>query len=108
MTPELPANNARPRNLVMDALATACGWPLNEIAGTTAKRLQKAITSIKEITIDVGPAEIARRAKNYRRQFQGCALTPEALAKHWTTCSIDTATASPFATRPAPLTPVMR
>lgn len=77
----------RPRNLVMDELAILAGIPLAEIGADVAKRLNRVITTIKQSTPDVTPEEIRRRANNYTTHFQDAKRTPEALAKHWGTCS---------------------
>lgn len=76
----------RPRNLVMDELATVAGIPLNEIGAAVAKRLQAVISTIKQSTPDVTPEEIRRRAANYRTHMRDANLTAEALAKHWGLC----------------------
>lgn len=112
--PPAEAKAPRPRNLVMDKLAEVCGMPPSEIGPVLAKRLQRVITTIKQSTPTVDPAQIERRAHNYHRMFPECKLTPEAMEKHWTVCSIESATATPFAQKPAigvrppPLVPAMR
>ena len=61
--------------------ATKCAW----------SKVAKALREIKGATPDVTPAEIARRAANYRRHFDGAALTATALASHWARCDAEPA-----------------
>ena len=48
--------------------------------------MAKALAEIKEASPDVTPAELNRRAANYRTHYEGAALTANALAKHWIIC----------------------
>jgi hypothetical protein len=73
---------AREPDLSFEALATATGTDWTAGRG----ELNSALASIRGQWTgeeDELPAEIAERAKLYRRVFQGAALTPTALAKHW-------------------------
>ena len=50
------------------------------------KRAAKALAEIREVSPDVTPEEIDRRAQNYRGHLGGAMLTSTALAKHWARC----------------------
>jgi hypothetical protein len=75
----------RARNPVMDALATVGGGKPEEV--TQWGPAVAARAEIVAVTPDVTPDEIRRRAANYRTHFDGAALTPTALAKHWAVCA---------------------
>lgn len=79
---EIVAMTPRPRNLVMDELANVSGIPLSEIGSAVAKRLNHAITLIKQSTPDLTAEEVKRRAANYSTHMN-VACTPEGLVKHW-------------------------
>lgn len=80
------APKPRPRNLLMDALATESGIALNEIGAAVAKRLNACLTTIKQSTPELSPDEIHRRAANYRSLHPEWDFTPEALTKYWSSC----------------------
>lgn len=84
-TPPEPEKKTRPRNLEMDALGCIEG-DLAELNQAAWKRIAKALKDIREVTPDVSPEEIVRRASNYRQHFEGAACTATALAKHWAKC----------------------
>jgi hypothetical protein len=77
---------ARARDVVFDALCTACGWNPLEVTGASARTVGVAAASIRKAwsgeTADL-PAEIDRRRNAYVRIYSHAALTPHALAKHW-------------------------
>ena len=80
-----PSDKPTKRNELMDALALSTGIALIEIGEAMARRLQSKLTVIKQSSPDVTPTEITARAAAYRLQWPEMSLTPEALAKHWTT-----------------------
>ena len=80
-----PSDKPTKRSELMDALALSTGIALIEIGEAMAKRLQSKLTVIKQSSPDVTPTEITARAAAYRLQWPEMSLTPEALAKHWTT-----------------------
>ena len=83
---QIAANAApRARNPVMDALATVGGGKPEEV--TQWGPAVAARAEILAVTPDLTPDEIRRRAANYRTHFDGAALTPTALAKHWAVCA---------------------
>lgn len=79
------AAKPRERNLLMDALASACGIPLSEIS-PVASRLGKVLRALKQATPELTPSDIQVRAVHYRSHFKDAVLTPEALQKHWGLC----------------------
>lgn len=78
-----PAKTPRPRNLVMDALASADGDPLQI---TDWAKVAKALQRIRTVAPNVTPKEIANRIANYRTHFPECACTSTAVAAHWAKC----------------------
>jgi hypothetical protein len=74
----------RPRDPLMDALATVGGGKAAEV--TQWAPVAVAMKQIKAVAPELTPAEIARRSENYRTHYPDCALTPTALAKHWALC----------------------
>jgi hypothetical protein len=75
----------RDRNPVIDALAE-CDGPLSEMNGSAWSRVAKAMAEIHEVSPDVTPEEIRRRAANYKTHMRDALLTATALAKHWAKC----------------------
>ena len=84
----------RPRNPHMDALGSLDG-ALNDTSKTAWGRVAKALSEIREVSPDVTPDEIKRRADNYVAHFNGAALTSTALAKHWAKCGVSPESAKP-------------
>lgn len=76
----------RPRNPIMDAMAEACGYRLNEVSPPLWSTIAKAIKDIKAVCPDVGGLEIRTRASNYKTKWNDRELTPTALAKWWGSC----------------------
>ena len=74
----------RPRDIPFETLAQVTGTDWTVGRG----ELNKALAQIKEQFAEDDPMilalEIEERARLYRRVFEGAALTPSALAKHWT------------------------
>jgi hypothetical protein len=80
-----PVGAPRARNELLDALATVGGGKPEEVT-----QWGPAIAARAEIVVvspDVTPDEVRRRAANYRTHFDGAALTPTALSKHWAVCA---------------------
>jgi hypothetical protein len=73
------------RNPVTDALAVVGGGKVEEVTNWKPAGIARA--AIIKVTPQVTPEEIRRRAANYRTHFDGAALTPTALAKHWAVCA---------------------
>jgi uncharacterized protein YdaU (DUF1376 family) len=73
------------REPLIDALATIGGGRLEEV--TNWKTAAYARSQIVAVTPELTVEEIKRRAANYRSHFEGAALTPTALAKHWALCA---------------------
>jgi hypothetical protein len=87
----------RERNHLLDALVAIDGSNPAEVTGPAWGAAAKALAEIKAVCAEVNPAEIARRAENYRTQFAEAAISPNALSKHWARCQHAGATAT---TRP--------
>lgn len=86
---------ARVKNELFDGLAEATGSQPSELVGRAAKACGVAIAEIKKATPDVTPSEIKRRAYNYVTHYKDAALTPLALAKHWSVCRVAKANFNP-------------
>lgn len=74
------------RNAILDALATIGGGKAEEIPPGNWAGIAKALSEIRAVCPELTIEELQRRARNYRTRFEGAALTPFALAKHWATC----------------------
>jgi hypothetical protein len=77
---------ARPRNELLDALATVGGGKADQIVPSKWSGIGKALADIKAVCPSLTVEEIQRRASNYRTHFVDAALTPFALASHWAIC----------------------
>lgn len=73
-----------------------CFFALCEIDGANPAEITKpkeneiaaALASIRQISADLTPSEIRRRATEYRKRMpKGCRITAHALAKHWANCT---------------------
>lgn len=71
----------RAQDDVWDALGRAVGWTPG--AGDDAARTLFGACVRDLVKMQATPAEIAARASRYRATYQGAALTPTALVKHW-------------------------
>ena len=80
-----PKNEIEPRakkgDEVWDAAMEACGVNAATINSNERGRYNKAVKLLKESAATA--EEIHTRVKVYRRKFKGAALTPMALANHW-------------------------
>ena len=74
------------RNPILDALAVIGGGKAEEIPPGNWAGIAKALSEIRAVCPELTIEELQRRARNYRTRFEGAALTPFALAKHWATC----------------------
>lgn len=86
------ADQARPdkrrrvnnRDPLFDAIATACGIDLAQpLTRGQAKTIATAKRDILEVSPDVTPDEIARRAREYVAAYRGVRCTPMGIAAHW-------------------------
>jgi hypothetical protein len=95
---QIPTRSATPKperekDLIFDAIIEVCGIPPREATNGTAARVGKTKREIVAFARDAGlptdPAELAKgirtRSRRYRVKMPGCELTPEALAKWWST-----------------------
>ena len=72
---------AKKRDEVWDAIMEACGVNTATINSNERGRYNKAVKLLKESGA-TGP-EIHARVQVYRRKFSGAAVTPVAVANHW-------------------------
>lgn len=77
------AAKERPRNDMADALAQVCGMDLSCMTAGEWKRVGIALSDIKKAQPNVTVQDIATHAANYKRIYQGAAMTPMALSNHW-------------------------
>jgi hypothetical protein len=77
----------KPRNDLLDALATIDGSVLDQVSPSAWGRHAKALKDIKTVMPNVSAAEIRVRAANYKAIHRDWALTSTALASHWGNCS---------------------
>lgn len=83
---EPAAKPTHTRNELLDALATVDGSDPDQLTGTAWKSSAAALKQIRAVSTALAPAEITRRAANYRLHFANAAVTAPALAKHWARC----------------------
>ena len=86
------APEPRPRNSLLDALASATGSNPLQVPPSAWGGFAKALAEIRAVSADLTAEEIKRRAANYRSHMRDATLTAPALAKHWAKCE-HTATA---------------
>ena len=72
---------AKKRDEVWDAVLDACGVNASKINSNERGRYNKAVKLLKES--GATGAEIYSRVEVYRRKFSGAAVTPVAIANHW-------------------------
>ena len=83
IAPGEPVAQARPRDLIFEALCEAVGIDTGALTKSGRGSLNGALRDIRAASPDVTPQEVKRRAERYARKFSGAALTAPALAKHW-------------------------
>ena len=75
-------------SLLADGLISMCGKGESTDEGGKKPELYRLNPQFGYvIAIHVTPDEVRRRAANYRTHFDGAALTPTALSKHWAVCA---------------------
>lgn len=84
----LPTTSRRPRESdpIWDALMGACGITPTEITSSARGAYNAAAKALRDV--GATPAEISRRARDYRMRFPNAALTPTALAKQWAALNV--------------------
>jgi hypothetical protein len=85
-TAKPPEKPNRQRNELLDALVAADGSDPVKATPPLFSAAAKALQHIRSVSPDATPAEIIRRAENYRRHMPGMKISPHALAKHWARC----------------------
>lgn len=81
--PSEVAKAPRPRNLLLDALASIGGC--DPLQTTNWSNLQKLLKEIQAVCPGVTVEEIRRRECNYAKHFTG-SFTANAVVKHWALC----------------------
>lgn len=86
------------KDLVWDAITEACGVNTASLNSQERGRYNKAVKLLKESNATA--SEIHTRVKVYRRKFSGAAITPIAIANHWseldpTTIKMEDVTSAP-------------
>jgi len=72
---------SKKRDEVWDAIMEACGVNTKSLNSNERGRYNKAVKLLKESNATA--QEIHMRVKVYRRKFKGAAVTPIAVANHW-------------------------
>jgi len=80
-TTALEPTREKARDKVWDAIMEACGVNTATINSNERGRYNKAVKLLKESNATAH--EIHARVKVYRRKFSGAAVTPVAIANHW-------------------------
>lgn len=81
-----PQKRVRDRSPLLDALAACDGSDPLQVTHSAWGAIGKALSEIKQVSPDVTPEEITRRAKNYARAMRDATISASALAKHWARC----------------------
>lgn len=84
--PESAEAKPRARSPLFDALASACGANPLQLTKSAARACGVALAEIRAVAPNLQPTELHSRAARYRRIFDGAAISPSALAKHWAEC----------------------
>ncbi len=71
----------RPRDLLFEAIAEVCAIRWTDATESELGELRRSHREIKGA--NGTPEQVRRKAEIYRRMYPGAALTPSALAKHW-------------------------
>jgi len=69
------------KDVLFEAVAKACGIRLNALTRSARGQLNAACKELRDI--GATPEQVAGKAKAYRKRYDGAALTPSALTKHW-------------------------
>lgn len=85
-SPDKPKPLVRERNKLLDALVAVDGSDPMKSTSPAFKAAAVALKTIKEVSPDVTPEEISRRAKIYRMNNKDWSITPTAIAKYWGSC----------------------
>jgi len=69
------------KDVLFEAIAKACGIRLDALTRSARGQLNAACKELRDI--GATPEQVAGKAKAYRKRYDGAALTPSALTKHW-------------------------
>lgn len=75
------------REALFDALCGACGLQRDGMTHPMKRSISVALTAIMAVMPNLTTKEIVIRAREYRRKHPSWELTPNSLAKHWSTCA---------------------
>lgn len=75
------------REELFDALCGACGIQRDGMTRPMARSISVALTAIMAVMPKLTAGEIIIRAREYRRKHPTWELTPNSLAKYWSTCA---------------------
>lgn len=76
-----PAERARKRDLLFEAVCTVCGINADELTTTGRGPVNKAVGDLR--ALGVRPGDVHSRFSELQRRYPTLKLTPTALAKHW-------------------------
>jgi hypothetical protein len=85
----------RKRDSIMDALAMIECDDLSQVTKPAWGKHAKARQIIMEVSPDVTPDEIKRRANNWKSHHPDCSCTSTAIASHWAKCASPKQTTAP-------------
>jgi hypothetical protein len=80
-TRNMSAAKPRARDVLFEALCEATNIDWRELTESERGAANKALAQLRQV--DATPDEVLRRAENYPTHFSDAALTPTALARHW-------------------------
>ena len=69
------------KDVLFETVAKACGIRLDALTRSARGQLNAACKELRDI--GATPEQVAGKAKAYRKRYDGAALTPSALTKHW-------------------------
>jgi hypothetical protein len=75
------------REELFDALCGACGIQREGMTAPMSRTISVALTTIMAVMPNLTSNEILIRAREYRRKHPTWELTPNSLAKYWSTCA---------------------
>jgi hypothetical protein len=82
----IAAKPPRKRDSIMDALAMIECEDLSQVTKPAWSKHANARQIIMEVSPDVTPDEIKRRANNWKSHHPDCSCTSTAIASHWAKC----------------------
>lgn len=80
----VPAKKERPKDLIWEALLSACGMSSEKLTTPERARTNKACKELK--MVGASPEEIFHRAGIFKVLWPGIKVTPMGLVNHWSEC----------------------